>query len=89
MRLLVQCGGKSTALEVPDDVTASNAALLFEAQSDTAAHAQKWIHKGRVLSPQSTLAACGLKDGSKVLVLASGTVSKARRHAVLQHTGCS
>lgn len=58
------------------DATVDDLADAIQMQLDVPAHQQKLIVKGKLLMKGDSLAKYGLKDGAKVMLMASGTLTQ-------------
>jgi Ubiquitin family len=82
MRLLVHHAKKCTEVHLDNDdadaVIVSELSRAIEGAMDVAVHKQKLILKGKQLEQELSLASYGVKDGSKILLVAGSAATQVR-----------
>ena len=79
MHVTVVHAGKGTEVGLEEDLhdmQVQHLAVHVQRILDVPTHKQKLIMKGKVLEPGKSLAEYGVRDGSKIMLLASGTASQ-------------
>jgi hypothetical protein len=71
MKLIVQHGATAYEVDVSDGAFGSDLKLCVEGLSGVLARKQKLIFKGKVIGDGDTLAAKNVKDGAKVMLMAT------------------
>jgi uncharacterized ubiquitin-like protein YukD len=79
--LKVSFGRETLELRVPCSTTVAAAKELLASQTGVLARNAKLIHKGKVLADAQRLAACGVADGARVMLLAGAAGAASGRTA--------
>ena len=83
VKLLIQNGRETVEMQARSDELIFGIKTRLEGLSGVLARQQKLIHKGKVLLSGATVQECKLKDGAKIMLMASSGGGSTQAHLAL------